>query len=265
MARVEFDEKLKPNRLAFMAEGPPDDRLSTGFVWLGGFMSEMTGTKAESLSALSRSTRRAFLRFDYAGHGQSAGTFTDYTISDWLEQSTHMFLTRTSGRRILIGSSMGGWLALLMLRKLLREDPAAVRRVVGLVLIAPAADMTQDLMWEKIGDAEREQLRTYGVYHQPTPYGDPYAITLRLLEDGMKHLILEEGLHLPVPVRILQGTHDTDVPMAHAMKTMDALSGDDIAMTVIKGGDHRLSTPLQLRLIQETVMALANRADGITL
>ena len=265
MARVEFDEKLKPDRLAFISEGPPDDRVSTGFVWLGGFMSEMTGSKAECLSALSRSTRRSLLRFDYSGHGKSGGAFTDGTISGWLEQSTHMFLSHTGGKRIVVGSSMGGWLALLMLRKLMREDPTAFRRVAGLVLIAPAADMTRDLMWEKIGEEERQQLRSYGVYHQPTPYGDPYAITLRLLEDGMNHLILEEGLHLPVPIRILQGTHDTDVPLAHAVKTMEALSGDDIAMTLIKGGDHRLSTPLQLSLIQETVLALANRADGITL
>jgi pimeloyl-ACP methyl ester carboxylesterase len=263
MTAVAFDDNLMDFSLAYLKDGPNDDLGPCGLFWLGGFMSEMTGSKGESLADLARNTRRSCLRFDYSGHGQSAGLFTDGTISQWLEQATHMFLKHTRNKRIIVGSSMGGWLALLLAKRLMKEDPSAFRRIGGMVLIAPAADMTIDLMWQQFSEDARQTLVRKGVYMEPSDYGSPYPITLQLIEDGLNHAMLDDGLKLPFPVRILQGSDDKDVPPQHALKTMEALQGD-IAMTLIKGGDHRLSTPTQLRIIRETVLQLALRADGET-
>jgi pimeloyl-ACP methyl ester carboxylesterase len=264
MATTVFDDKLGGFKLAYRQDGGADELGLTGFFWLGGFKSAMSGTKGEALADLARSSRRRCLRFDYSGHGESSGLFADGTISAWLEQAVHMFLTHTKGRRIIVGSSMGGWLALLLARRLRNEDASAFRRIAGMVLIAPATDMTQDLMWNKFGDAEKAELKETGVYMQPSAYGEPYEITTRLLADGMQHMIFEDGLNLPFPVRILQGSEDADVPPAHAIKTFEALNGSDISLTFIKGGDHRLSTPGQIQMIQETVLRLAERAEGIS-
>ena len=261
MASVAFDDNLMDFRLAYLKDGPNDELGPCGFFWLGGFMSEMTGSKGESLSDLARAKRRNCLRFDYSGHGQSSGEFTDGTISLWLEQATHMFLNHTRNKRIIVGSSMGGWLALLLVRRLAAEDPAAFRRIGGMVLLAPATDMTSALMWAKMSEADRERLVRDGLWHQPSDYGAPYPITYNLIDDGTRHGVLEKGLSLPFPVRILQGTEDTDVPPDHAVKTMAALGGD-VTLTLIKGGDHRLSTQPHLRILRETVLQLAQRADG---
>ena len=261
MAKAAFDDNLTGFRLAWLKDGSPDDLGPTGFFWLGGFMSEMTGTKGEDLAALARSTRRNCLRFDYSGHGQSAGAFTDGTISLWLEQATHMFLRHTRNRRIIVGSSMGGWLALLLARRLMREDPAAFRRIGGMVLIAPAADMTSALMWPEMNETDRDALLRDGVWHRPSAYGAPYPITLKLIEDGLAHGLLQEKMGLPFPVRIVQGTEDEDVPPKHALRVMEALEGD-VTLTLVKGGDHRLSSPPQLRVIREAVLQLALRSDG---
>jgi len=263
MARVDFEQGPGGVKLAFLQDGSADDLGRCGFFWLGGFMSDMLGTKAQALAALARETRRPGLRFDYSGHGQSAGLFTDGTISDWLEQATHMFIAKTHSKRVIVGSSMGGWLALLLARMLLRDDPRAARRIAGIVLIAPAADMTSDLMWDEFSPEARTQLEDRGVFMRPSDYGDPMPITLKLLQDGTNHLLLKTGLELPYPVRILQGSRDADVPPSHALKVFEALTGPDVTMTLIKGGDHRLSTPGQLRLIRETALQLAERADGI--
>jgi pimeloyl-ACP methyl ester carboxylesterase len=262
MGQISFDADLGNYQLAYTTDGAPDEIGRCGFFWLGGFKSDMQGSKAESLGELARSTRRSFLRFDYSGHGQSSGLFTDGTITAWLDQAVHMFLRHTTSKRIIVGSSMGGWLALLLARRLRSEDAQAFRRIGGLVLIAPAADMTRDLMWLNFGEREKAQLRDAGVYMRPSAYGEPYAITARLLADGQNHLILDQDLDLPFPVRILQGTNDLDVPPEHAVKTMEALRGGDISLTLIKGGDHRLSSATQLQIIQETVLRLAQRADG---
>lgn len=261
MSSARFDDNLMDFQLAYLKDGPNDDLGPCGFFWLGGFMSEMTGSKGESLADMASANRRNCLRFDYSGHGQSSGLFTDGTISLWLEQATHMFLNHTRNKRIIVGSSMGGWLALLLARRLQREDPQVFRRIGGLVLIAPAADMTKDLMWAKMDEGDRETLVQDGVWYQPSDYGAPYPITLGLIEDGERHGVLAEGLSFPFPIRILQGDTDTDVPPAHAVKTMDALSGD-VTLTLIKGGDHRLSTPPHLRIMRETALVLAQRADG---
>jgi pimeloyl-ACP methyl ester carboxylesterase len=262
MANTMFDLNLAGTRLAYRHDGGNDELGLTGFFWLGGYKSTMMGAKAEALAELAAATRRKALRFDYSGHGESDGLFIDGTISAWLEQATHMFLHHTKGRRIIVGSSMGGWLALLLVRKLYAEDINAYKRIRGLVLIAPATDMTRDLMWAQFSDRNKLELEQTGVYLRPSDYGEPYTITARLLSDGEDHLIFPAGLELPFPVRILQGSHDHDVPASHGFKTFEALRGSDVSLTLIKDGDHRLSNPSQLQVIKETVLQLAQRADG---
>ena len=257
-------ERLPGGPLIAYREDGKEDHSRCGFFWLGGFKSDMEGSKAVALAALAVETRRPGLRFDYSGHGASGGDFLEGTMSAWLEQSLHMFTRHAPGRRIVVGSSMGGWLALLLYRQLRRVDPAAAGRIAGLVLLAPAADMTADLMWDQFPEEVRAGIRRNGVWHRPSLYGEPYAITARLIEDGARHLMLAEGLDVACPVRILQGDQDPDVPAAHAEKVFAALRGPDVTLTLIKGGDHRLSTPSNLVLLRETVLNLAERADGIS-
>ncbi len=263
MGATQFEIMADGTALAYREDGG-EDFGRCGTFWLGGFKSDMEGSKAEALAALARDTRRLAFRFDYSGHGQSGGDFADGTISAWLEQAVHMFTRKAPGRRILVGSSMGGWLALLLYRALLERHPSAARRVAGLVLIAPAADMTSDLMWNIFPAAVKAEIAENGVFMRPSLYGDPYPITEQLITDGEQHLILKDGLDCDCPVRILQGDADPDVPPAHGMKVFGALRGGDIAITLIKDGDHRLSSPGQLALIRETVLRLAERADGVS-
>lgn len=258
-----YDDRLKTASIAHIKDGPNDDLGPCGFFWLGGFMSDMTGSKAESLADLARVTRRTSLRFDYTGHGQSSGLFVDGTISQWLEEATHMFLTHTRNKRIVVGSSMGGWLALLLARRLQIEDASAYRRIGGMVLLAPAADMTLDLMWDRFSKDQKQEMADHGIIRLPSSYGDPYPITLKLIEDGATHRLLDKGLDVPFPLRILQGTEDMEVPPDHAFKTFEALRGPDVTLTYVKGGDHRLSTPGNLKLLRETVLQLSERADGV--
>lgn len=263
MTDIKFEKAPDGTPIAYRLDGG-SDLGRCGFVWLGGYKSDMEGSKAETLAALARETRRPGLRFDYSGHGASGGLFVDGTISAWLEQSCHMVLTHAPGPRILVGSSMGGWLALLLYRHLRWSNPQAARRIMGLVLLAPAADMTEDLMWNEFSDEVRAELAEKGVWLRPSAYGEPYAITARLIEDGRRHLMLEKGLDVDCPVRILQGDLDPDVPAAHAVKVFGALHGSDVTLTLIKGGDHRLSAPGNLALLRETVLRLAERAEGIS-
>lgn len=263
MTDIKFESAPDGTRIAYRQDGK-DDLGRCGFVWLGGYKSDMQGSKAEALAALARETRRPSLRFDYSGHGSSGGLFVDGTISRWLEQSAHMLLTHAKGPRILVGSSMGGWLGLLLYRLLQRAEPAASRRIMGLVLLAPAADMTSELMWDQFPPEVRRELDEKGVWLRPSAYGEPYAITRRLIEDGRRHLMLADGLDVSCPVRILQGDADPDVPAAHAVRVFGALRGPDVTLTLIKGGDHRLSTPGNLALLRETVLRLAERSEGIS-
>jgi pimeloyl-ACP methyl ester carboxylesterase len=252
MKREEFRAGLE---LAWLADGPDDDGRTCGYFWLGGFMSDMTGSKAEAIAALAQRTGRPSLRFDYSGHGASGGDFLDGTISAWLDQAVHMFERHTLGPRIVIGSSMGGWLALLLYRALLG------RRIAGLLLIAPAADMTSRLMWDEFPQDIREAILREGVWHRPSAYGNSYPITRLLIEDGRKHLLLETGMKIDCPVSILQGDADQDVPWQHAMKTFEALDGEDIRLTLIKGGDHRLSSSRHLEILTEAADQLARQAS----
>jgi pimeloyl-ACP methyl ester carboxylesterase len=265
MSNPSFDPGVLGCQLAYLKDGGSDELGPCGIFWLGGLMSEMTGTKAEALAAAARHTRRPCLRFDYSGHGQSSGRFVEGTISLWLEQATHMFLKHTRNRRIIVGSSLGGWLAMLLARRLQVEDPSAFGRVAGVVLIAPATDMTRELMWENFPNDVRQSLVERGLYEFPSGYGRPYPITMKLIDDGERHCLLTDGIALPVPVRIVQGTDDAEVPANHALRTMAAIRSADVSLTLLKGGDHRLSAPHQLGWICEMVLALAARADGVNI
>jgi pimeloyl-ACP methyl ester carboxylesterase len=262
MTGIKHENAPDGTSLAYLEDGP-EDHARCGFFWLGGFRSDMEGSKAEALADLARGTRRPGFRFDYSGHGASGGEFLNGTITGWLGQSLHMFTRMAPGRRIVVGSSMGGWLALLLYRELRIRNPRAADRIAGLVLLAPAADMTAELMWDVFPPEVRDELLRTGVWQRPSLYGAPYAITHRLIEDGGKHLMLKEGLDVACPVRILQGDVDPDVPASHAVRLFGALRGADVTLTLIKGGDHRLSTPGNLTLLRETVLRLAERADGI--
>lgn len=218
-----------------------------GVVFLGGFRSDMTGSKALALQAWAEATGRAFLRFDYSGHGASHGAFIDGAISDWREDAATVIEVLTEGPQILVGSSMGGWLALLLARDL----PA---HVAGLIGIAAAPDFTER-MWENAFTlAERTTLLEAGLILRPSDYADePYPITRRLIDDGRQNLVLVGPLNLPVPVRLLQGTADTDVPPAVALTLLDHISSPDLRLTLVRDADHRFSSPACLSLITETV------------
>jgi pimeloyl-ACP methyl ester carboxylesterase len=206
-------------------------------VWLGGFKSDMSGTKAMALDHWARERGHALVRFDYFGHGRSSGDFRDGTMSRWLEDALAVVDTVTEGPLVLVGSSMGGWIATLAALK----RPA---RVAGMLLIAPAADFTEDLMWKAMPEPVRHEIMTNGVWHRPSAYDpDPYPITRGLIEDGRRHLILGAPVAVHCPVRVLQGMADPDVPWQHAMRLVERFESADVVVELIKGGDHRLSTP----------------------
>jgi pimeloyl-ACP methyl ester carboxylesterase len=218
-----------------------------GLFWLGGFNSDMKGTKAEALDRWAEEQGRACLRFDYSGHGESGGAFTDGTIGRWLEESLAVFTTFCRGPQVVIGSSMGGWLALLMVRELRKraetvESTAAT--VKALVLTAPAVDFTEELMWKKFTPEIKREIEEKGVWERPSEYSDqPYLITRRLIEEGRGHLLLGGMIETGCPVRILQGVQDPDVPWNHAVELTSRLARDDVVLTLVKDGDHRLSRP----------------------
>jgi pimeloyl-ACP methyl ester carboxylesterase len=222
-----------------------------GVVFLGGFRSDMTGTKAVFLEDWARSQGRPFLRFDYSGHGASSGDFLDGAIGDWTEDALAAVTTLTRGPQVLVGSSMGGWISLLLCK-------AIPERVKGFVGIAAAPDFTEDSMWNGFSEAERAQLTAKGRVEQPSDYApEPYVITRRLIEEGRTRLVLRDPLPLPFPVRLLQGTADTDVPPAVALRLMAHATGPDIRLTLVKDADHRFSTPDCLALIAAHVAELA--------
>lgn len=230
-----------------------------GIFWLGGFKSDMKGTKAVALDEHAAKTGRASIRFDYSGHGESGGKFEDGTISKWLEESLAVFKDRARGPQIVVGSSMGGWMALLLARALAAEPSLAPdATLAGLVLIAPAPDFTEELMWKSFSDDVRAQIEATGQWQRPSAYGDdPYPITRALIEDGRRHLLLGRPIQVKCPVRILQGVLDPDVPWQHAMKLVSCLAQDDVAMTLVKDGDHRLSRPEDIERLIRTVDELA--------
>lgn len=218
-----------------------------GVVFLGGFRSDMTGTKAQALEDWARAQGRAFVRFDYSGHGQSSGTFTDGCIGQWADDALAVLRDLTTGPQVLVGSSMGGWIALLLAKR-------AAARVAGLVTVAAAPDFTEDAMWAGFDSAKRDRLMTQGHVEIPSEYDDgPYVITRQLITDGRDHLVLRDPLPLPMPVRLLHGTADTAVDMTVALRLLDHAQGPDIRLTVVKDADHRFSTPPCLALIAQAV------------
>jgi pimeloyl-ACP methyl ester carboxylesterase len=226
-----------------------------GVVFLGGFRSDMTGSKAQALEAWAQATGRAFLRFDYSGHGASHGAFVDGAISDWRDDAAAVITALTDGPQILVGSSMGGWIALL----LARDMP---EHVAGLVGIAAAPDFTERMWESELTLADRTVLMEDGVFFRPSDYSDdPYPITRRLIEDGRQNLVLQSPLQLPIPVRLLQGTADIDVPPQVALVLLDHISGPDLRLTLIKDADHRFSSPACLTLLTETLAEILTARD----
>jgi pimeloyl-ACP methyl ester carboxylesterase len=227
------------------------DGTTPAVVWLGGFRSDMRSTKAEALDSWAARAGRAFVRFDYSGHGESGGRFEEQTVSRWLEETLAVIETFGGERPVLVGSSMGGWLALLAARAV-RERPG------GLVLIAPAVDFTERLMWDLFPDDIRRAIEEKGVYLRPSLYSDePYPITRALIEDGRRHLMLGRPIATGCPVHILQGMQDPDVPWRHALELVEHLPGDCVSMTLVKDGDHRLSRPEDLDRLIAAVEAIA--------
>lgn len=215
-----------------------------GLIWFGGFKSDMKGTKAAALDQWARDQGRAFVRFDYSGHGESGGDFADGTIGRWLEESCAVFSRFCEGPQVAIGSSMGGWISLLLARELKARRLGGAGTLAGIVLIAPAVDFTEALMWQRFPATIRRQVEEKGYWERPSDYSaEPYLITRRLIEEGRDHLLLGGLIETGCPVRILQGVKDEDVPWEHAVALVSRIARDDVVLTLVKDGDHRLSRP----------------------
>lgn len=246
---MDYLQAASGRRLAFErvpGQGP-------GVVFLGGFRSDMTGTKVAWLADWARARGRAFLRFDYSGHGASEGEFLHLGIGDWFADSLAAISALTTGRQVLVGSSMGGWMALLVAR----ARPDLVRGLVG---IAAAPDFTADSMEAGMTPAQAAELAEKGFHTEPSDY-DPagYPISRVLLEQGAQNLVLRAPLSLPFPVRLLHGTADTDVDTAVALRLLNHMDSPDARLTLVKGADHRFSSPECLDLIGQAVDQVSSR------
>lgn len=214
-------------------------------VFLGGYKSDMDGTKAVWLEEWCRDRGRAFLRFDYSGHGQSSGEFADGCIGDWADDAEAVIRATCDGPLVLVGSSMGGWISLLMTRRL--------EMIAGLVTIAAAPDFSEDSFWDGFSDAQRTEVMEQGYTDVPSDYGEPYRVTRKLIEDGRNNLVLRTPLKLPFPVRCLQGTEDSAVTRDTALRLLDHADCDDISLTLVKGADHSFSAPDCLPRIAQAI------------
>ncbi len=223
---------------------------------MGGLMSDMSGSKALALEAHCRAARRAFIRFDYTGHGESSGQFTDGTIGRWHADSLAVVDGIAKGPQILVGSSMGGWQMLLAAR-------ARPERVAGLIGIAAAPDFTEDLMWQQFDDAAKAKIHADGILHLPSDYEDtPYPVTLGLIEDGRDHLLLRSPLALTCPIHLTHGMADKDVPWQTALNIAAAVTSEEVSVTLVKGGGHRLSDGADLARLAAAVDTMAARVHG---
>ena len=246
---MEFHDTAAGRRIAY--EYTPG--TGPAVVFLGGYKSDMQGTKAVHLEDWAQETGRAFLRFDYSGHGDSGGKFEDGCIGDWAEDAQSVIEAATEGPVLLVGSSMGGWIALLMTQRL--------ADVAGLVTIAGAPDFTEDGFWADFDAEQRKAIMQDGQVALPSDYGDPYIVTRRLIEDGRKHLVLRDPLELPFPVRLLQGTADTAVHPDRALKLLDHAASPDMRLVLVDGADHRFSDADCLALIESSVEEVIARAE----
>lgn len=225
----------------------------TPILWVGGYRSDMMSTKALALDAVAAKRGHPVIRFDYAAHGESPGQFEEMTLSDWLLDTLTVIDTLGNKPPVIVGSSMGGWITLLAMRERHRSGKAPPK---ALVLIAPAVDFTEELMWNAFPDSLKQKILEEGVYHQPSAYGDPYPITKKFIEDGRNHLMFGAPIHPHAPVHILQGMKDPDVPVAHMQRLLDHMPEADVSVTYVKDGDHRLSRPEDLALLERVVERL---------
>jgi len=243
---VGHGDARQPRRIAYRAEAPT--RGDVSLFWLSGFKSDMASTKATELARFAAERGYGSTRFDYSGHGLSSGLFKEGTIGAWLEEAEAVFSGVSKGRQIIVGSSMGGYIALLLLRRLMQSAPEEAARIAGLVLIAPAWDMTEELMWKQFPLSARRQLQDAGVYMQPSEYGEPYAITRQLIEEGRQHLFAGKPFDPGRPVVLLQGRLDQSVPIGHTRK-LARLLGGKAQLIEVPDGEHRLSRPQDLGLL----------------
>ncbi len=245
-------------KIAYLSEAA-SATAKPGLIWLCGLKSEMTSTKAAALAQWASEHGLACMRFDYSGHGQSEGRFEDGTVSRWLEEARAVFEKLTQGPQILVGSSMGGYMALLLLRALMAEAPGQAARVKALVLIAPAWDISE-LMWANLPTSARREIEERGVFLRPSRYGDePYPITRALIEDGRNHLIGTAPFDPGRPVHILHGLLDPDVPWEHTLDLVAHLSGDWTRVAAVPDGEHRLSRPEDIALLLDVVGGLVEK------
>ena len=240
-------EVVPARRIAYRADPAPADGI--GLFWLPGYKSDMASTKATELAAFARAKGYGCTRFDYSGHGVSSGAFEEGTIGAWLAEAEAVFRRLTEGRQIIVGSSMGGYIALLLLRRLMTMHPEEAARIIGLVLIAPAWDMTEDLMWKQFNLKARRELQDTGFFRQPSEYGQPYVITRALIEEGRSHLMAKKPFDPGRPIVILQGRLDTAVPIGHVRALLGLLQGGWAQLIEIPDGEHRLSRPQDLSLL----------------
>ena len=249
------DQGFPARQLAFVRSAGREPAI----LWLGGFRSDLTSTKAMEIERAAEAQGRAMLRMDYTAHGQSPGDFRDCTLSLWLDDALAMIRTQAGKRPVIVGSSMGGWIALLATLRLTAEgNPPG-----GLVLIAPAIDFTDALMWAQFPESIRRQIMEEGVWYRPSAYSpEPYPITRALIEDGRKHNLLGKHLKFGVPIHILQGGKDPDVPLAHVQKFIAGLAEDDVRMTIIPDGDHRLSREQDIAALVRITLAMADAVEG---
>ena len=257
MSEIQYLSRPDGHRLAYChslsSEQHPEQE--PGVIFLGGFKSDMTGSKALYLEAWCRKNDQSFVRFDYLGHGASSGRFQDGTIGSWRDDALAVLDTITQGPQLLIGSSMGGWIALLL--ALTRPE-----RIAGIVAIAAAADFTETLIWQRLSAAEQEHLRHNGVWQRPSEYSDdPYPISFQLIEEGRQHLLLYQAqIPITCPVRLLHGMQDADVPWQTSTAIATRLSSDNVRVLLIKDGEHRLSRPQDLELISAAVAELSHKS-----
>ncbi len=230
------------------------DGAGPAVVFLGGFMSDMAGTKATYLEAWAHKKGCAFLRFDYSGHGQSSGAFVDGSIGEWADDAQQAIMALTEGPQTLVGSSMGGWIALLLAKRM-------PQKIAGLVGIAAAPDFTEDSMWAGFSDDQKTAIMSAGHLALESDYSDePYIITKKLIEDGRNQLVLREPLSLPFPARFLHGTADADVDTSVALRLLDHVEGSDVRLTLVKGADHSFSAPENLTMIRRAIHSVTMKA-----
>ena len=248
-------------RIAYRRDAcAPGQNPRPGLMWLAGLKSDMESTKATALAQYAAANGIDCVRFDYSGHGLSDGPFEEGTIGRWLEEAEAVFKTVAPGSRILVGSSTGGHIALLLLKRFLAQDPGEARRIRALVLIAPAWDLTEELMWKRFPEDARLSILTTGLYLQPSNYGEPYAITRQFIEEGRRHLLARQPFDPGRPVLILQGLQDPDVPAIHVRELEKFLTGGHVRITEVPDGDHRLSRPEDIARL----FALIEQASSLT-